>query len=107
MIKLSDINVLVYEDKKSNSYSPNTVVEACLELREVGTIDPRHRHDEKLIEWAKERAKLAILNKVYGDLRDPIEELYSIAMMKMPYCQELDLVREAKEKIDSIMRGEE
>ena len=106
MIKLSDINVSVYFDKSSTPYRPRTVVEACLELHEVVTVDPQHQHYQKLIESAKDKVNHALYRKLYGDLRDPIEEMYAIVMVKMPYGPELDEVKELKGRIDKIMRGE-
>ena len=106
MIKPSDIIISVYEDKKTNPYRPNLVVEAQPDLHEVAIIDSRYQHDQMLIDRSKEMVTDNIYHKLYGDLRGHIEEMYAIAMVKMPYGQELDMVREAKKKIDQIMRGE-
>lgn len=104
MITPSDITTSVSDDRKS--YHPDLIVEAVLELREIVTINYRYRDESKAIDHAKEMAKHGIRHRLYGDLRDLIEELYEIAMVKTPHSQELDKVRELKDQIDKIMGGE-
>lgn len=105
MIKPSDIILSEYDTK--GDHHPHRVVEAVLELHEVVTIDYRYRDDRNLISRAKETVRHRIYHKLYGDIRAPLEELYAIAMIKLPYSQELDKVSELKGEIDKIMRGEE
>lgn len=106
MIKDSDIIISVYEDRKTNPYHPDMVVEATLDLHEVVTINHRYGNDPRAIDRAKEMVKHVLYQRMYGELRDSIEEMYAIAMVKMPYGQELDEVRKLKGQIDRIMRGE-
>lgn len=105
MIKDSDINILVYKDKKS--YAPDTVVEANLTLTETMTVYPDWANDPKVIDRIKEMVKDNLYRKLYGELRDSIEEMYALAMTKIPYGPELDEVRKLKGQIDQIMRGGE
>ena len=101
MIKISDITITVSTDHKA--HRPDTVVEAKLEITEVCTV---HRDETKLLDYAKAKVRHAVYHRLYGDLRDPIEEMYEVAMTKLPYGPGLDRVREAKKKIDEIMRGD-
>jgi hypothetical protein len=104
MIKPSDIIISVYKDTKA--YRQDTVVQAELVITEVATVYRDWANESGVIDRTKEMVKHALYQRMYGELRDSIEEMYAIAMVKMPNCQELDKVREAKKKIDRIMRGE-
>jgi len=105
MIKPSDINVSVYEARKS--YRADTIVDANLTITETSTIYAEWANDTKVIERTKEMVKNNLYHKLYGDLREAIEEMYAIVMVKMPYGAEFDKVRELKGQIDRIMRGGE
>ena len=105
MIKDSDIIVSVSKDTKS--YRQDTVVQAELTITEVATVYRDWANEPGVIDRTKDMVKHALYQRMYGELRDSIEEMYAIAMVKMPYGQELDMVREAKKKIDQIMRGGE
>jgi len=105
MIKPSDINVSVFKDMRS--YRADTTVEANLALTEAVTVYAEWANDPKVIDRTKEMVKNNLYHKLYGDLRDAIEEMYEMAMIKMPYGAEFDKVRELKGQIDRIMRGGE
>lgn len=104
MIKLSDINISVCKD--TNSYRQDTVVQADISITEVATIYRDWANEPGVIDRTKEMVKHALYQRVYGELRDSIEEMYAIAMVKMPYGADTNKVRELKGQIDQIMRGE-
>lgn len=100
MINRSDIVVTVTKDEKA--YKSDTVVEAKLEVHSVVTVS---HYEPKMIDYAKENVKDGVWHHIYGDLRDPLEEMYALAMRTMPYGPEMRKVEEAKKRIDAIMRG--
>lgn len=103
MIKPSDINISV--SKNTKSYRADTIVEANLALTETATVYVDWANDPKVIEKTKDMVKHALYRRIYGELRDSIEEMYALAMINIPYGQAMDKVKELKGQIDQIMRG--
>jgi hypothetical protein len=104
MIKPSDIKVAI--NRHDRMLGMPMTVEAHLERHEVVSIDRREEHNQKLIEYAKQRVRRGILAYFYGDLIDDIEEMYRLAAINLPY-DKVDEVIEIKKRIDKTLRGDE
>lgn len=101
MIKLSDIKVTT---SKQPIYRDATVVTARYERTEEMVISPdeaRRRPD--IVGRIEKAIPGRLLERVYGDLRDPLCELEHIALMSR--CVDPQRVRELIGQIHAIMEG--
>jgi hypothetical protein len=103
MISPSDILVTVSKDPKA--YDNHTVVTAQLIVTETAKVYDGWAEKPEVIDQTKSMVRHAVYQKLYGGLRDDIEEMFLLAGRYVPFGPEMVKFEASKKRVDGILGG--